>query len=330
MRKKNIAATLVTVGSCIALLIIALQSAPAAEPLHILIGVPPGGSLDRLARTLGEGYRQQTGQPVVVESKVGANSIIAARACKAAEPDGLTICLLGNDTVSVKPLLYENLGYEPLQDFAPITNVVISQGVVIIKKSLPVNTFQEFVKYSKDHPGTLNYGSLGIGGVSYFLAEWLKQVSGADLTHIPYGGGAPALLAYERGDIDLIYLVASPEIIARIKDGRAKAILVLGDKRNPYIPDVPTITEAGLPRYDLPLYYGLFAPVATPKPIVDKLNGEFVKVIRSKFFYDRALKEPGYETALESTPTEFRKFLEKDRVVNQELLVRLGMKKLKL
>src|SRR5581483_8972593 len=99
MRKKNIAATLVTVGSCIALLIIALQSAPAAEPLHILIGVPPGGSLDRLARTLGEGYRQQTGQPVVVESKVGANSIIAARACKAAEPDGLTICLLGNDTV---------------------------------------------------------------------------------------------------------------------------------------------------------------------------------------------------------------------------------------
>jgi tripartite-type tricarboxylate transporter receptor subunit TctC len=312
------------------IMFLAAVPAPAQDgstrPLRLLLGFPAGGSVDKLARTLGEGFRQQTGQTVIVEGKVGANTILAANACKSAEPDGSTVCLFGSDTISVNPFLYKNLPYEPLVDFEPITNVVYSQGVVIINKALPVSTFQNFVKYSKEHPGKLNYGSLGIGGASYLLAEWLKEKTGADLTHIPYGGGAPAMLAFERGDIDLIYLVASPDIIARIKSGNARAVLVLGDKRNSNLPEVPTFAEVGFPPYDLQLYFGLFAPVGTPKRTIDRLNVEFVKVIRSQFFNERFLKDPGYE-AVDNTPAEFRAFLEKDRLLNRELLTSLGIKR---
>ena len=184
----------------------------------------------------------------MVESRPGANTIIAANACKAAPPDGSTICLLSRSTVSINPALYKNLSYDPLKDFEPITNIAFAQQVLILNKNVPVKDFKELVAYSKQHPDKLNFGSFGVGGDSHLIIEWLKHETGAKMTHIPYKGASEAMLAFKAGDIQMIYLiVGNLDLTRQINEGEVKGLLVPGSKRNPLVPDVPSFAEAGLP-----------------------------------------------------------------------------------
>lgn len=307
-----------------------LGSAAAAQdypsrPVRIIVPFPPGGPTDVLARALGEGFRERTGQNLIVDNKPGGGTAIGAAACKNADPDGYTFCLLTASTISLNPFLYTNLSYDPPKDLEPITNVVFTQQVMILHKSVPANTIGEVIAYSKANPEKLNFGSFGVGGDSHLVFEWLKAKTGAHLTHIPYGGAAPAIVAFERGDAHLLFPVASPAVLERIKSGLAKPIAVPEGQNAPTLAGVPWFSAAGVPPYNAKTWFGAFAPAGTPKDRVQELSRQLVAVIKSQAFFDRFLKLGGYDP-VGNTPEEFRAFLVEDRARGEELVRISGVK----
>src|SRR5688572_27765602 len=181
-------------------------------------------TVDVLARALGEAFRERTGATFIVDNKPGGATAIGATACKIADADGYTFCLLTASTISLNPFLYVNLSYDPQKDLEPLSNVVFTHQVMILHRSIPAGSMRELVAYAKENPDRLNFGSFGVGGDSHLVFEWLKAKTGAKMVHVPYGGAAPALLAFERGDAHLLYPVATPAVLERIKSGLAKPI----------------------------------------------------------------------------------------------------------
>jgi tripartite-type tricarboxylate transporter receptor subunit TctC len=295
------------------------------KSVKLIVPFPAGGPVDVLARALGEAFRERTGHTFVVDNKPGGGTAIGATACKNADPDGYTFCLLTASTVSLNPFLYVNLSYDPRKDFEPVTNVVFVQQVMILHKSVPATTLTELLEYAKSNPDKLNFGSFGIGGDSHLVFEWLKAKSGVRMTHIPYGGAAPALLAFERGEAHLLYLVATPAILERIKTGLAKPLVVPDGQLTPALPQVRSFGQSGLPPYDSKVWFGAFAPAGTPKARVAELNRELVASIKSQTFQDRFIKPGGYDP-VGNTPDEFRAFLAVDRARGEELVKLSGVK----
>jgi tripartite-type tricarboxylate transporter receptor subunit TctC len=248
-RLKNWNLTLLVVGGCLGLCSLAFgQASYPANPIKVIIPLAPGGAIDVMVRALGKSFEQRNPHGFIVESRAGANTIIAANACKAAPPDGYTLCLLSRSSVSINPWVYKNLSYDPVKDFEPITNLAFANQVLIMNRKVPVSNWQELVAYSKEHPDKLNFGSFGLGGDSHLIVEWMKHVSGAKITHIPYKGASDALLAFTAGDIQLLYLiVGNLDLPRQINEGEIKGLLVPGMTRNPIIPNVPTFAESGLP-----------------------------------------------------------------------------------
>ena len=252
-KQAALAALAIGASLCVAGAGLAQTSYPSG-PIRVLIPLAPGGAIDVMVRALGKAFEQRNPHGFVVESRPGANTIIAANACKAAPPDGSTICLLSRSTVSINPALYKNLSYDPLKDFEPITNIAFAQQVLILHKSVPVKDFKELVAYSKQHPDKLNFGSFGVGGDSHLIIEWLKHETGAKLVHIPFKGASEAMLAFKGGDVQMMYLiVGNLDLTRQINEGEVKGLLVPGSKRNPLIPEVPSFAEAGLPAHDFDL-----------------------------------------------------------------------------
>jgi tripartite-type tricarboxylate transporter receptor subunit TctC len=235
-------------------LLIALPAASAqdfpSKAVKVIVPFPPGGPVDVLARALGEGFRERTGQGFVVDNKPGGATAVGANACKNADPDGYTFCVLTASTVSLNPFLYANLSYDPRKDLEPLTNVVFTHQVMILHKSIPAKSMRQLLDYAKDNPDKLNFGSFGIGGDSHLVFEWLKATTGTKMIHIPYGGAAPALLAFERGDVHLLYPVASPAVLERVKSGLAKPIAMPEGQQAPALAGVPSFSTSGLPPYD--------------------------------------------------------------------------------
>jgi tripartite-type tricarboxylate transporter receptor subunit TctC len=296
-----------------------------AKPVRVIVPFPPGGPTDVLARALGESFRERTGQPLVVDNKPGGATAIGAAACKNSDPDGYAFCLLTASTVSLNPFLYAILSYDPQKDLEPLTNVVFTQQVMILHKSVPANTLGDLIAYSKANPQKLNFGSFGIGGDSHLVFEWLRVKAGAQMTHIPYGGAAPALLAFERGDAHLLYPVASPAVIERIKSGLAKPIAVPEGQQAATLAGVPSFSSAGLAPYNAKTWFGAFAPAGTPKARVEELARHLAAVIKSQTFHERFVKLGGYDP-VGNTPDEFRKFLAEDRLRGEELVKLSGVK----
>jgi tripartite-type tricarboxylate transporter receptor subunit TctC len=304
--------------------VVVAQDFPS-KPVKVVVPFPPGGPVDVLARALGEAFRERTGHGFVVDNKPGGATAIGATACKNADPDGYTFCVLTASTISLNPFLYANLSYDPRKDLEPLTNVVNTHQVMILHKSIPAATMSDLIAFAKQNPTRLNFGSFGIGGDSHLVFEWLKIKAGVQLTHIPYGGAAPALLAFERGDAHLIYLVASPAVMERVKSGLARAIAVPDGQQAPALAGVPSFKESGLPPYDARTWFGAFAPAGTPKARVDELGRHLAAVIKSQTFQDRFIKLGGYDP-VGNTPEEFRRFLAADRVRGEELVKLSGVK----
>jgi tripartite-type tricarboxylate transporter receptor subunit TctC len=298
-----------------------------ARPVRVIVPYAPGGPADILARVVGNGYRDRTGQPFIVENRPGGNMGIGAAACAKAKPDGYTICLLPMTAVSLSPHLYLNLPYEPLKDLEPITNLEFSRQVVLMNSSVPANNIKELVEYSKQNPEKLNYASFGIGSESHLVIEWIMKSTGARLTHIPYPGAAPGMIAFERGDVHLFFLVASPHILELIQSGKAKGLMVPGTARNPKLPDVPTYSEAGMPVLELRNWFGMFAPAGTTAPIIDKLNSDIIAVLRSSSYQDSYVRVNDADV-VGNSPAEFKAFLQKDRERAGDLVRISGVKPL--
>src|ERR1700704_4499096 len=180
------------------------QTSYPSAPIRVIIPLAPGGAIDVMVRALGRAFEQRNPYGFVVESRAGANTIIAANACKAAPPDGSTICLFSRSTVSINPTLYKNLPSDPIKDFEPITNLAFAHQVLILSKNVPVKDFKELVAYSKEHPDKLNFGSFGVGGDTHLVVEWIKHETGAQMTHIPFKGASEAMLGFQSGEIQRI------------------------------------------------------------------------------------------------------------------------------
>jgi tripartite-type tricarboxylate transporter receptor subunit TctC len=299
-----------------------------AAPIRVIIPLAPGGAIDVMVRALGRAFEQRNPYGFVVESRAGANTIIAANACKAAPPDGSTICLLSRSSVSLNPTLYRNLPYDPLRDFEPITNIAFAHQVLILNKNVPVKDFKELVAYSKQNPDKLNFGSFGIGGDTHLVVEWIKHETGARMTHVPYKGASDAMLAFKSGDIQLLYLiVGNPDIARQINEGEVKGLLVPGSRRNPLVPDVPSFAEAGLSpdQSAFETWFGMFAPKGTPADIVGKLNAEFAAIVKTPDFAKQYLISKGFAPVGDGSAA-FAKFIVEDQAKGKRLVDISGVK----
>jgi tripartite-type tricarboxylate transporter receptor subunit TctC len=299
-----------------------------SRPLKIIVPLAPGGAIDVFVRALGKEFETRNGGSVVVENRAGANTIIAANACKGAAPDGYTICLLTRSTVSINPELYKKLSYEPLKDFEPITNAFFGQQIVILNKNVPVNSFAELVEYSKKNPDKLNFASMGLGGDSHLIMEWLKHSTGAKIAHVPFKGFSEAITSFKANDVQLIaLLVGNPDLARQVREGEVKGILLPGSKRSPLVPQVPTFAESGLRPDETTFtpWFGLFAPKGTPSEYINKLNGEFNAILEVPEFRERFLTSKGFLPA-GTKPDVFANFLVEDRKAAAELVALSGVK----
>jgi tripartite-type tricarboxylate transporter receptor subunit TctC len=299
-----------------------------SRPLKIIVPLPPGGAIDVFVRALGKEFEGRTGGSVVVENRAGGNTMIAANACKGAPPDGYTVCLLTRSTVSINPEIYRKISYDPLRDFEPITNAFFGQQIVILNKNVPVNTFAELVDYSKKNLDKLNFASMGLGGDSHLIMEWLKHTSGARIVHVPYKGFPEAMTSFKANDVQMIaLLVGNPDLARQVREGEVKGLLLPGSTRSALVPSVPTFAESGLngDATTFTPWFGLFAPKGMAKEHIDKLNTEFIAIMATPDFRERFLVSKGF-TPAGTAPDVFGQFLVRDRKVAAELVAISGVK----
>jgi tripartite-type tricarboxylate transporter receptor subunit TctC len=271
----------------------------------VVVPFPPGGPTDIVTRLMAPKMAMSLGQQVVVENRAGAGGMIATEQVAKAAPDGYTIIMGTIGGMAVAMSLNPNRGYDTLRDFAPITQSVAVTSILVIHPSVPAKNVRELLQLAKKAPGKLNYASSGNGTVTHLAGELLKLLGKVDIVHVPYKGGAPALTALVSGEVDMSYensLIITPHI----KSGRVKALAVTGAKRSALLPDLPTIAET-LPGYSASGWYGLFAPAATPKPVIARLSAEAVKALQSPDVVDK-LSSQGAEPVA-STPEEFSTFI---------------------
>ena len=257
--------------------IVSAQTWPT-KPIKIVLGFPPGGATDILSRDFAAKLGDELKQQVIIENKPGAGGTIGADIVAKAVPDGYTLTIGTSSNHAIAVSLYKKLPYDPVKDFAPITMLAVSQNVVVINADVPANNIRELVAYAKANPGKLNFGSSGNGTISHLTGEMFNTLNGTQITHIPYKGSAfvfPDLLS---GQISVMY-DSTISIGSMVKSGKVKALAVTGAKRSVLVPDLPTVAESGNPGFESTNWFGFFAPAATPKDILARLNAAAVKVL---------------------------------------------------
>lgn len=247
--------------------------------ITMVVAFPAAGTTDILARLIGQKLTDKFKQTVVVENRPGAGGNIGTAFVAKAAPDGYTIMMGTIGTQSINPSLYKNMPYDAAKDFVPITRAAMVPNLLVVNKDAPYNTLAEMMAYGKANPGKLTYGSSGNGTTLHLSGELFNLMSGSKITHIPYKGSTPAVADLMGGQISMIF-DNMPSVIQQVKSGRLKALAVTSAQRNPQLPDIPTIQEVGVTGYEVWSWFGLLAPVATPKPIVDKLNASIVEIIK--------------------------------------------------
>jgi tripartite-type tricarboxylate transporter receptor subunit TctC len=292
------------------------------KPVRVIVPYPPGGVVDALFRTVGQQVSESLGQPLVVENKPGANTIIALEACAKAAPDGYTICTSSGDGMSNNPALYPTLPYDASKDFAPITQLVWVNGAIIGGGQAPFDTVKEMISYAKDKPGVVNFASFGVGSIPHIYLEWLKQKTGANIVHVPYKGSAQIIPALMSGEVHATF-IAMGIVIPQIQAGKIKALATTSPRRSPLLPNVTTLAEQGLDP-ELRNWFGVFAPARTPATVVARLNAEFVKAMRSPRIQE-FLKVQAYD-AVANSPEEFANFLKIDSANAKQVLRLTGIR----
>lgn len=281
------------------------QSWPS-QNIRLVVPFPPGGSTDVLARRLAEGLRERLGQTVIVENRGGAGGTIGSEFVAKSAPDGYTLLMGVTGSHGVAPSLYPNLGYQPLRDFAPISLLVSAPLVLVVNPEVPAKTLQDFIALAKKEPDTLTYGTPGNGTSMHLTGVTFDLQAGTKLIHVPYKGSAGALTDLLSGQIKSMFgdlLVVLPQIRA----GKINALAVTSKDRNPLLPDVPTMAEAGLPGFEVLSWQGLFAPAGTPPAVVERLSKEVRAVMESKDVKDFFAAQ-GFLVGA-TTPAEFTAFV---------------------
>jgi len=276
------------------------------KPVRMIVPNPAGGGVDIIARLVGNKLSQQLGQSIVVENRPGAGGTIGLGVLAQSPADGYTLGMGVTATLAIAPSLYRRLPYDPLKDFEPITLIATLPLILVVHPSLPVKSVRDLVRLAKSRPGQIDYSSGGNGTPPHLAAELFKTQAGVKFTHVPYKGGPPAVNAAVSGEISLMFANALPAL-PHIKAGRLRALAVTSSKRASAFPEIPTIAEAGVSRYDAVQWYGVIAPAAVPRVIIDRLNREIREVIKITEVRAPLLAE-GAEFS-DTTPQQFRQFI---------------------
>jgi tripartite-type tricarboxylate transporter receptor subunit TctC len=286
------------------------QSPWPAKPVRIVVAYPPGGGIDVMARQFAERLGAAWSQPVLVENKPGANTIVAADSVAKGAPDGYTVLMTTDATFSINPHLYAKLPFDVQRDFVPVTMLVLLHQLLVAHPALPADTLQDLVKLAKAKPGTINYASYGSGSQPHLAGEMLKHKAGIDLVHVPYKGISLAVPAVIAGEVQLTFAGIATST-APLKAGRIKALAIGGAKRSPLFPQVPTFAELGYPEVETHAWFGLFLPAGAPREAVTRLYQDTRKVLDDPEFRQKSLIERGYEV-VGSGPEDFAAYIRKD------------------
>jgi tripartite-type tricarboxylate transporter receptor subunit TctC len=302
-------------GRLLAVLVLGLTALGAAaqnfpeRAVRFVVPYPPGGFNDTLARVSADKLGKMWNQTVVVENKPGGNTTVGNLSVAKGPADGYSI-LITPLPFSALPGLYRgNLPYDALKDFQPLVWAGSTMNALVVRNELPVNTVQEFIEYARKNPGKLNYGSTGSGSSNHLSMELFMKMTGVKLAHIPYKGSAPAVTAILGGEIDALFDNV-PNVLQHIKAGKMKVIGVSGLQRAVLLPDAPTISESGVPGYEVNVWFGMQVAAATPRPIVEKLNRDIVMLLKEPDVVKR-FRDQGVEVVA-STPEQFSKLVQSE------------------
>jgi len=293
-------------------LLVAAQTYPN-RPIRWIVPYAAGGPSDALVRAIAPKLSAMLGVAVVVDNRGGAGGSLGLEQLAKAAPDGYTIALGGTGTHSLNPYIQAAIPYDPLKDFEPLTPIVSYVNVLVVNAQVPASTVAELVAYAKANPNKVTFASGGIGASNHLAGELLKAVTGAPMVHVPYRGSGPALADVIAGHITCMFDILVT-VLPQIHAGKIRALAVTSAKRSSYAPEIPTMAESGVPDYAASgndLWFGVFAPAATPMPIVDKLNAEIRKAIASPEL-SQVLRTQGYD-AWTLDPPAFQAFLRDDR-----------------
>jgi len=292
------------------------------RPIMPVIPFAPGGSTSIVGRVIADKMSQLLGQGIVVDNRPGAGGTVGTKAVAKSEPDGYTILLGYTGTLAIGPSLYRNAGYDPRKSFAPIGLIGNAPSVLAVHPSFPANSVAELIAYARANPGKVNFGSAGVGSVNHITGEYFARSAGITLVHIPYKGTGPALTDLLGGHIPMA-LAPIPAVHANVAAGLLRALAVTGKTRSGLLPDVPTISEAGLTGFEASLYYGLVAPAGTPQAIIERLS----KALQAALVSDEVKKQlalDGTEITF-GTPEEYAAFIDRDEKKWAELVKASGV-----
>ncbi len=300
--------------SCIAFMVSSLAataqpSAYPARPITMVVTFAAGGSSDVLARAVGDAMSQDLGQQVAVDNRPGAGGNIGAEAVAHAAPDGYTILFGTNGTLGIGPALYKNLRYDPFHDLAPVGLLHKLPLLLIVNPQVPAQNLSELIAYARANPGKLSFASAGVGSVSHLAGELFKEEAKIDILHVPYKGGGAAVTDLISGRVSMM-LETIPNALPLARNGQMRAIGVTTKERSSIAPDIPTLAEAGLPRFDVSAWTGLFVPAGTPAAVIDRLNAETRKILDDQK-YVALIHSMGTDVTA-SSPQEFGEFVRDD------------------
>jgi tripartite-type tricarboxylate transporter receptor subunit TctC len=264
---------------------VALAQNYPVKPIRLILPFPPGAPSDMVGRAVGQKLSEQLGENVVPDNRAGAGGNLGTAAVAKAPPDGYTL-LIATPSIALSPSLYANLTYDAVKDLAPVARLATIENVLLVHPSVPAKTLKQFVALARAHPGKLNYGSGGPGTTNHLANELLKNLEKINIVHVPYKGATVATVALIGGEVDEV-IVSVASVLPMIKAGKVRALAVLSERRVPTLPDVPTSNEAGVENFTMSIWYGMFAPAATPREIIARLNREVTKALGSPDMRER-------------------------------------------
>ncbi|MBY0335324.1 MAG: tripartite tricarboxylate transporter substrate binding protein [Acetobacteraceae bacterium] len=271
MRRRSLLAGLALPAAAVA------QELPP-RPMRIVVPFTTGGTTDILARILSEHAQAEFGQPLIVESRPGAGGVTGSAQVAAAAPDGTTLLVGTPGTIATAPALVPNLPYDPMRDLAPVMLIANVPNIAVVNPASGINSIQELIERARARPGSINFGSAGIGATTHLAGELFRMMTGTEMTHVPYRGSVPALTDLQAGQIQLMF-ENMPGAIELVRAGRLRGLGVTSPRRAQAAPDIPTIAEAGVPGYEVVSWFAVFAPGATPQPVIQRLNAGFRRIM---------------------------------------------------
>jgi tripartite-type tricarboxylate transporter receptor subunit TctC len=303
-------------GIAIAYCVLYSSGAPAADtaanfptkPIRLIIANTTGTSVDTLARVLGVRLGEELGQQVVSDNRGGAGGLIGAEIAAHSAPDGYTLLISSTGMQVITPQIFKKLNYDPVKSFAPLSLFAVTQNILVINPTLPINSVKELIAYAKANPGKLNMSNAGAGFQSHLAGVLFVHATGIDVRQVPYKGGASLIAVI--GNESQFTIAPGPSVMAHVRSGRLRALASGGEKRSPQTPDLPTISEAGVPGYVSTGWAGMMAPKGVPKPIFDKLYATLVKVVNQPATRELLGRQGG--DPVTSTPAEFVKFIDEE------------------